>query len=244
MTDLARLFEGIQRADGFLVGRLVIRPVDQEQVDEVGLKATQAVLRVCRDVRRRGIPAGDRRPATCVGVVPIGEPDLGDHDHVLASRAQTPGKQFLRRERAVDLGRVEQGDAAVDGHLDGAYRLLEVDLAVLRGPHLPSAEADDRALEVGVAEVAVFHGVPFRRHEHRRLSQPVCEPSAVSENPTTPNLTRVCRQRRMPSRSNSVRDRISAISPYGRRRTHSPSWPTTYVARSRPYSTDVTGASR
>ena len=132
--------------------RVVVGPVDQHQVDEIGVEPPQAVLGVLNDV------ALFRVAPNHLGRVVVIEPNLGHKDDVVAPIAQRLGQQLLGVIRAVDLGRVEQRDPAVDRHVHGAGRLIDVDVAVHRGAHLPRAEAHRRGHQVRVAESSLFHG--------------------------------------------------------------------------------------
>src|SRR6185436_9671317 len=80
-----------------------------------------------------------------------GEHDLG------AAVADGAAHQLLVGERAVHVGGVDEGDAAVERAVDGGdrFRLAGV-LVELAHPH--AAEAERRDLEALPAELAVLHG--------------------------------------------------------------------------------------
>ena len=54
------------------------------------------------------------------------EPELGGDDHLLAEGSERLAHQLLVRERAVDLGGVEERDAAFDGRPEERDHLLLV----------------------------------------------------------------------------------------------------------------------
>ena len=94
------------------IGTFGIDAVLIEQVDASVLSRLQRGLGDLPDVLRPAVQADVReRPAECVA-------ELGrDHD-LVAERRQRLADQFLVRERAVGLGGVEEGDAALDRRAD------------------------------------------------------------------------------------------------------------------------------
>jgi hypothetical protein len=102
------------------------------------------------------------RPAQVGRRVEI-EPELGgDHD-LPAKRRQRFADQFFIRVGAVDLGRVEERDAALDGGGEQGGHLALVLGRAVRVAHAHAAEAERRDFEAGGAEFAGLHGGPFVR---------------------------------------------------------------------------------
>ena len=90
-----------------------------EQIDAVGPEPLERGLGDLPDVLR---PAVQRR---CCADSPVEvDAELGrDHD-LVTERRQRLAHELLVRERAVDLGGVEERDAALDGRPDQRDRLL------------------------------------------------------------------------------------------------------------------------
>ena len=86
----------------------------------------------------------------------------GDHD-LVADRRERLADQLLVRERAVGLGGVEEGDAALDGGADQRDHLLPVRRRAVGEAHAHAAEAEGRDLEA-LSECALLHRrSPFGR---------------------------------------------------------------------------------
>ena len=83
----------------------------------------------------------------------------GDGDPVPVAVLQRLAQHDLRRAVEVDVGRVQVGHAAVHGAADQGDGLLLVDDAVAGGRAVEAhaAQAEGRALDAQLAEVAVFH---------------------------------------------------------------------------------------
>lgn len=86
VANLAALLELLQTLHRFLDRRVMVGPVDQHEVDEVGVQPTQTVFRVLNDVGLLRIPA---RHFRCVVVV---EADLGHEHDLVAAIAQRLGQ--------------------------------------------------------------------------------------------------------------------------------------------------------
>src|SRR3954471_17768122 len=135
-ANLAGLDELLDRAGDVLDGDVRVHPVLVEQVDGVCSQATQRALHRGADVLR---PAAD---PGLVAVLVEREPELGgDHD-VLADRLQRLTDQLLVVERAVDLGGVEQRDAAVHRGSEEGDHLVSWGSWPERLAHAHAAEAE------------------------------------------------------------------------------------------------------
>ncbi len=154
VADQAGLHHLGDRADGLLDrdGRVEAgRAVD---VDVVGAEAVQRV-------RERGL---DRGGAGVVAEpvaerVALGAELDADHGAVAVAAAQGLAQQQFVVAHAVEVASVEQGDAGVEGGVDGGDRLGVVGRAVgVRHAHQAEAEGGDDG-SVG-AEGARVHGVP------------------------------------------------------------------------------------
>ena len=99
-------------------------------------------------------PAGD---AGLLAVLVEGEPELGGDDDVVAHRLQRLADQLLVVEGAVDLGGVEEGDAAVDRGAEERDHLVARRSRAERLAHAHAAEAEGGDLEALRAECAFAH---------------------------------------------------------------------------------------
>ena len=108
VAHLAGVDELLDGAGDVLDGDVRVDAVLVEQVDGVGAQPPQRAVDGGADVLG---PAGD---AGLVAVLVEGEAELGGDDDLVADRLERLADELLVVERAVDLGGVEEGDAAVD----------------------------------------------------------------------------------------------------------------------------------
>ena len=85
------------------------------------------------------------------------EAELGGDHHLAAERRERLADQLLVGERAVDLGGVEEGDAALDGRADQRDPLLPVDRRAVAEAQAHAAEADGRDLQAARSQFALLH---------------------------------------------------------------------------------------
>ena len=144
VADLAlgdQLGEG---ADDLLDRRVRVDPVLVVQVDVVGVEPAQRSFDGDADVLGAAVgpdSAGVRH-----------EPELGGEHHLVAAALEGAADEFLVGVGAVDLGGVDQGDAEVEGPVDGAdgFGVVAAGPGV-GGGHAHRAQAD--AADVEGAEV-------------------------------------------------------------------------------------------
>src|SRR6266542_4941022 len=82
----------------------------------------------------------------------------GDHD-LAAEGRQRLAHELLVRERPVDLGGVEEGDAVLDRRTDEREHLLLVCRRAVAKAHSHAAEPDGRDLEIAPSKSALLHCV-------------------------------------------------------------------------------------
>src|SRR5208282_1862576 len=70
------------------------------------------------------------------------EAELGGDDHLPAERSQRLAHKFLVRERAIDLGGVEERDALFDRRPDQGNHLLPVTRRAVTEAHAHAAQPD------------------------------------------------------------------------------------------------------
>ena len=83
--------------------------------------------------------------------------ELGGDDHLVADRLQRLADDFLVLERAIDLGGVEEGDAALEGRTDQPDRIRRLHRRAVGLAHPHAAEADGRYLEAAPSKCALLH---------------------------------------------------------------------------------------
>ena len=135
------------------IGRVRVDAVLVVQVDVVGAEPLQRAFDGGADVRRAAVEVPAPPPAWEI------EPELrGEHD-LVAAALDGPADELLVGVRAVDLGGVDEGDAEVEGAVDGADRLGVVAAgAGVGGGHAHRAEAD--AADIEGAQGDVLHDKP------------------------------------------------------------------------------------
>ena len=87
--------------------------------------------------------AGSARRLSLARGLVLHEADLGGDDGIGGAPAEGAAEQALVAERAVDIGRVEEGHAKFERPREHAQGLLVVDVAgVVLGGHPDAAQAD------------------------------------------------------------------------------------------------------
>jgi hypothetical protein len=154
VAGLARLHHLVQRGHGLLDRRLVVPPVDLVQVDVIGAEPPQR-----RVDRGEHMLAGQ---APVVGALTHREVHLGGQ-HVVVPPGEEPAQQVSRDLLAhavrIGVGRVEEGDAALDGRLDDRLGgvLVEMPGAFGLGAVAHHAQADPGNLQPRRAQPDVVH---------------------------------------------------------------------------------------
>src|SRR5690606_29904726 len=153
IEHLALPYQVVEGAQRLLERGLEVEPVGLVQVDVVGLQAPQRPVERLHDVL-----AGQ----AAVVLARAGRPvDLGADLHGLAAHAlQRPPEDLLRLRARVHVGRVEGGDALVQGRVHAGLGRVLLDLGTVREPVAVSDLADHEAAS---AEMTEFHGTrPYR----------------------------------------------------------------------------------
>ena len=121
VPDLARLDEFLDGAGDVLDRHVRVDPVLVVQVDACRPEPLQRRVGGLPDVLGAAGQARSARPSASKR-----EPELGGDDDLVAERCEGFADEFLVDERAVDLGGVEEGDAALDRRPDQRDHLLPV----------------------------------------------------------------------------------------------------------------------
>ncbi len=149
MTHLALVHQLRHGTDGVLDRRLGVDPVLVIQVDGLDAQALQR--------RLAGLPHV-LGPAADPDEIPVGfshDAELRRHDDPVAPPGDGAADEFLVGADAVDVGGVEQRDAAVERPVNGGDRLVLVPPAV-EFRHAHAAETDGGRFEL--AEPTLLHG--------------------------------------------------------------------------------------
>jgi hypothetical protein len=137
VLHLALADQRLHRARDIFDGNLRVDPVLIEKVDAIGAQPLERRLRHLANVLR---PAVHR-----VGAEPHAE--LRRDDDLAPDGRQCFAHEIFVGERAVSLGRVEEGDAAVDGRADELDHLRAIRRRAIGEAHSHAAEADGRNFE-------------------------------------------------------------------------------------------------
>ena len=135
----------MQRLERLLERRDAVGAVVLVEVDPVGLQAAERRLDRLADVRA----GAARRLAVAEVVAELRR----EHDLVAAAAERAADDLLAAAAVAVDVGRVEEGDAGVERRVDHRARGGLVDPAA----EVVAAEPDDGHLEVGAAQAAGAH---------------------------------------------------------------------------------------
>src|SRR5450432_3225915 len=155
MLDLTGLDQFLDRAGGVLDGHIRVDAVLIEQVDGFELEPQQGAFHGLLDVFGLTVNSGGSRLVIFARQI---EAELGGNDHLPAEWGQGLPHQFLVDERAVDFGRVKEGDTAIDGGMQKGGHLLLVFGGSVGEAHTHAAKADGRNFEIAFSQCALFHG--------------------------------------------------------------------------------------
>ena len=121
-----------------------------EQVDCLDLEPLERALDGLLDVLRPAIQARRTRPRIAATQV---EPELGGDHHLLAEGSEGFAHKLFVHERAVNLGGVEERDAAFHGGTEQRGHLLLVFGRAVRKAHSHAAQAEGRDFQVALSEL-------------------------------------------------------------------------------------------
>src|SRR5271166_3496647 len=112
-----------------------------EQVDYVRLEPLERTLDGLLDLLGPAVQTCGSGPM--IGAAEI-EPEFGGDHHLLAERSEGFANQLFVQERAVDLGGVEERDAALHGRPEKGSHLLLIFGRAVRKAHPHTAEPESR----------------------------------------------------------------------------------------------------
>jgi hypothetical protein len=152
VLDLAGLDEFLDGACDVFDWDVGVDPVLVEQVDGVDAEPGQRGVGDLLDVIRS---AGE---TDHLAVVIERRSELGGDDNLTLEWRQSFADQLLVDEGAVDLGGVEEGNAAVHSGADQGEHLLPVGLVAVATGHAHAAQPDGGDLKAVRAQGALVHG--------------------------------------------------------------------------------------
>jgi hypothetical protein len=136
-----------------LDGHVRVHPVLVIEVQGVHAKPLQRSLHSLLDVVRT---AGDPAPGLALGRIDVEAELAGDH-HLALERGECLAHQLLVGVGTVDLGGIEEGDAAVHCGADQRNHLLPVRGGAEAAGHAHAAQPDCRDLQAAGAQGALVH---------------------------------------------------------------------------------------
>ena len=144
--------QGAHGARDLLDRHVRIDPVLIEEVDHLHAQTLQGSLRYGADMLRAAVQA-----VLLAGLWINIEAELGGDHHLIAHRRQRLAHHLFIGERAIDLGGVEEGDAAFRRRADQGdpVRLAERMTVAEIQPH--AAKAQGRNLQAALTQYALFH---------------------------------------------------------------------------------------
>src|SRR5215510_738312 len=161
IAHLALLDEARHRADRVLDRHGRIDAVLIVEVDDIDAEPLEAL--VARDRHIVRAPVGQAALAAGAHVA-----ELGRHDRAIAPVVDRTGDQLLVLAVAVDVGRVEEVDAKLDGRMDRANALLVVGSAIV-ACKAGASHADSGDLQPLSAQLSQFHCVTGSSTGHREV---------------------------------------------------------------------------
>ena len=121
-----QFFQRLAHRSG-LIGRITV-VVELVEVNVVGIQAAQRVLTGAPDALRRGVCPDD-----LAGLFVKDGVEFGGDDHLGSATRQSPPQNPLAVAGTVDVGRVKEIDAQVQGRVNGADGLVIIHLAPAQG---------------------------------------------------------------------------------------------------------------
>ena len=154
VLHLALLNQFLHRARHVFDGHVRVNPMLIEQINRLDLEPLERAFDGLLDVLRPAVQA--RRTGPIVAAAQI-EPELRGDDHLLAERSERFADEFLVGERAVNLGGVEERDAAFHGGPKQCGHLLFVLGRTVGKTHSHAAQPDGRDFQITVSKFALLH---------------------------------------------------------------------------------------
>jgi hypothetical protein len=146
-THLPRAHQVGEGRQGLLDVGVRRRPVDQVEIDMVGLQSTQGCIELADE------PAS--RIALVVRIVAHGKVRLGGQHDVVAPPLESLADDLLGFAVAVHVGRVDEVDPRIDRLVDDSHAVLVVGISHPTEHHRAQAIGAD--LDAGSAQCAVLH---------------------------------------------------------------------------------------
>ena len=178
VLDLPGLNQFLHRAGHVFDGHVRVDAMLIQQVDAFHPEPLERAFDGLLDVLRPAVHARRSRPMIAAAQI---EPELrGDH-HFAAEGRQRLAHELFVDERAVDLGGVEERDAAFHGGVEKRDHLLLVFGRTVGKAHSHAAEPDSRNFQIALSKFALLHCFPLRTRSYTsRLGSNTVEAPARS----------------------------------------------------------------
>ena len=152
VLDLASIDQRLDRAGELFDRHFGVDPVLVVEVDGVDAEALQRALGRARHL------VGAQHPPTRLAFHRVDVlSELGGDDDAVSERCQGLSDELLVGVRAVGLGGVEEGDAAVHRSMDQRGHLVGVGTVAVPTGHAHASEPDGRDFEAAGSEDACLH---------------------------------------------------------------------------------------
>ena len=157
VLDLAFPDQFLDRAGHVFDRHVRVDPVLIKQVDGTHLEPLERALDGRLDVFRPAIQAGRTlHPAGIEFRIEV-EPELGGDHHLVAEGSEGFAHKFFVQVRAVDLGGVEEGDAAFHRGPEQRDHLALVGSPAVGMAHSHAAKAESRNFQAAVSQFSFLH---------------------------------------------------------------------------------------
>src|ERR1017187_263364 len=155
MLYLTLLNQILHRSSHIFDWHLRVNAVLIEQVDRVHSQSLQRALHSLFDVFRPAVQTSWMR----IFLGFESEPEFRRDNHLLTKRSERFAHELFIRERSVDLSRIKQCDAALDGSPDDPDHLfLGPRYRAVTGAQPHAAKSDGRDFQFAVSKLPILHG--------------------------------------------------------------------------------------
>src|SRR5579871_1187615 len=153
-----------ERAERFFKRRQWIEAVNLIEIDVIRIQAQQAGLGFLHDIQPR--------ESDLIGTFAHAAVDFGRNHHILALRAERFAQHGFRFARRIDIGRVEEIDAGVDGVFHQRIHVVLIQSAdgledAFRSAEGHCAHAKFGYEDTGIPELLIFHEASSSYYAYR-----------------------------------------------------------------------------
>src|ERR1019366_402770 len=154
VLDLAFLNQVLHRSSDVFDRHVRVDPMLIEQVDDINLESLERALGGLLDVLWPAVQTRRSRPIIAAAQV---ESEFGGDHHSVTEGSESFAHQLFVQERAVDLGSVEECDAAFHSCPEKRGHLLLVFGRTVRKANSHAAEPEGRDFQAAISKFALLH---------------------------------------------------------------------------------------